>query len=351
MTDENTSNVAPSHSESSDGLNENKGQMLVIYLPEGSVIVDRTDVNLAHAPQAIVEHIPLKAEPTVAPVAPVAAVAPTAPEPMQSTLQEVVQLAVQEVLKITTGAQGATHVAVSPAVEAPATVPVVPPVVETSAPVAERNVTNPDYPAPAATQDPFVEAEIRQTPVAKPSAHVARRVHVRRRRKINWVHGINTALVAYLLIVAIFPAVMSSAFGMAVYASKNAHPGALIAKGDLMVCTELPASKLKVNDILLVRDGNSWHLDARQVTSISTAGDLSTVSTASTGGVAIDKTYVLPRDSGSYKVSRVIPKLGIVPIILSSTIVKLIGGLLILALNLIVHYRRLYRRRLELGGY
>lgn len=351
MTDENTSNVAPSHPESSEGVNENKGQMLVIYLPEGSVIVDRTDMNLAHAPQAVVEHIAPKVEPTVAPTA---AVSPAAPQPLQSTLQEVVQLAVQEVLKITGNAQGATQVAVASAVETPAPVVIAPPVsavVAPPTPVAERNTANPDYPAPTSTDNPFVAGEPRQTPIAKPSAHVARRVHVRRRRKLNIVHGINTALVAYLLIIAIFPALMSSAFGTALYASKVAHPGALIAKGDLMVCTELPASKLKVNDILLVRDGNSWHLDARQVTSIAAAGDLLTVATASTGGAAIEKTYVLPKNSGSYKVSRVIPKLGIVPIILSSTIVKLLGGLLILALNLIVHYRRLYRRRLDLGSH
>ncbi|HEY3293613.1 MAG TPA: hypothetical protein VGJ85_08335, partial [Candidatus Nanopelagicaceae bacterium] len=133
----------------------------------------------------------------------------------------------------------------------------------------------------------------------------------------------------------------------AIYASKSAHPGVLIAKGDLMVCTELPASKLKINDVLLVRDGNSWHLDARQVTSVATNGSLTTVTTGSTGGTAIDKTYVLPNDSGSYKVSRVIPKLGYVPIVLSSIYVKVLTGLFILTMNLSVHFRRLRRRRLE----
>lgn len=164
---------------------------------------------------------------------------------------------------------------------------------------------------------------------------------------MNWVHGVNTLLVGYLLLVAIVPAVLSSAFGMAIYASKSAHPGALIARGDLMVCTELPASKLKVNDVLLVRDGNSWRLDARQVTSNTSDGALSTITTASTGGVALDKTYVLANNSGSYVVSRVIPKLGYAAILLSSTLVKVLGGIFILVLNLTVHYRRSRKRRLE----
>lgn len=330
MTDENTTDAASSHSENVPDLTDKKGQMLVIYLPEGSVIVDRTDINLSAAPKIVAEPVEAKAEPAKQ-------VENVTPQPLQPTLQEVVQLAVQEVLQITGHAPKETPKTVTPA-----------PVAETQAPVGERPAAFADYPAPVARANP--------SPVERPAnshvgAHVpqgVQRVHVHRRRKLNWVHGINTLLVAYVLMVAIVPAVMSSAFGTAVYASKVAHPGALIAKGDLMVCTELPASQLKVNDVLLVRDGNSWRLDVRQVTSVATTGDLSTITTASTGGAAIDKTYVLPKDGGSYKVSRVIPKLGYVPIVLSSTIAKVLGGLFILVLNLMVHYRRLRRRRLEL---
>lgn len=299
MTDEDTQDSKSSHPELTPDGADKKGQMLVIYLPEGSVIVDRTDINLSTAPKPVIEHAEVKTEP-------VKQVENVVPQPLQPTLQEVVQLAVEEALKITGHSQTE-----APKVEVP----------------AER---------PASAH------------IGSHASQGAHRVHVRRRRKLNWVHGINTALVAYLLMVAIVPAVLSSAFGTAVYASKVPHPGALIAKGDLMVCSELPASQLKVNDVLLVRDGNSWHLDARQVTSVTTTGDLSTITTASTGGAAIDKTYVLPRDGGSYKVSRVIPKLGYVPIVLSSTIAKVLGGLFILVLNMGVHYRRLRKRRLEL---
>lgn len=304
MTDEDTPKAASSHSESTPDLTDKKGQMLVIYLPEGSVIVDRTDINLSAAPAAVVEQVEVRAEAKKE-------VEALAPQSLQPTLQEVVQIAVQEALKITGHSQTVVPKVEVPKVEVPA-----------------------EKPASA--------------PIGAHALQGAQRVHVRRRRKLNWVHGINTLFVAYLLMVAIVPAVMSSAFGTAVYASKVAHPGVLIAKGDLMVCSELPASQLKVNDVLLVRDGNSWRLDARQVTSVATSGDLSTITTASTDGAAIDKTYVLPKDGGSYKVSRVIPKLGYVPIILSSTIAKVLGGLLILVLNLTVHYRRLRRRRLEI---
>lgn len=325
MTEENTPDSRSSHPELTPGLDDKKGQMLVIYLPEGSVIVDRTDMHLSSVPQAIVEHVTPKPEPV--PTAPV--VENEAPKPLQPTLQEVVQLAVQEVLQIT--GHSANQ---APKVEAP--------IAEVPRTLEKSSDAFADYPAPA------LKSGAPATPTRIAPAHKgAHRVHVRRRRKMNLVHGINTILVAYLLLVAIVPAVLSSAFGVAIYASKASHPGALIARGDLMVCTELPASKLKVNDVLLVRDGNSWRLDARQVTSNTSSGDLSTITTASTGGVALDKTYVLAKDAGSYVVSRVVPKLGYAAIILSSTFVKVLGGLFILILNLTVHYRRSRKRRLE----
>jgi len=330
MTEENTPDSKAAHPESTPEGADKKGQMLVIYLPEGSVIVDRTDTNLSAAPKEIVEHVAATATPTQEIPAP-------APQQLQPTLQEVVQLAVQEVLQIAGLAQQA-----APKAEKDA------PAAEIAKPIEERQGPSGDYSSPTPRQSSSVANRPYSANPKAQAEKSARRIHVKRRRKLNWVHGINTMLVAYLLLVAIVPVVMSSAFGTAVYASKTAHPGALIAKGDLMVCTELPAWRLKVNDVLLVRDGNSWHLDARQVTSVTTSGSLTTVNTASTGGAAFEKTYVLPKDSGSYKVSRVIPRLGYVAIILSSTIVKVLGGLFILVLNLTVHFRRLRKRRLEL---
>jgi hypothetical protein len=327
MTDENTLDSKSSQPELTPEPADKKGQMLVIYLPEGSVIVDRTDMHLSSAPQAIVEHVVPISEP--APVEPI--VERAVSQQPQATLQEVVQLVVQEVLQITGQSKNQDSKAAAPN-DGTSTL-------QGNTPEAFA-----DYPAPVSKNS---------TPhAAAPTASAAdykgvRRVHVRRRRRINWVHGINTFLVVYLLLIAIVPAVLSSAFGMAIYASKSSHPGALIAMGDLMVCTELPASKLKVNDVLLVRDGNSWRLDARQITSNTTSGSLSTITTASMGGVAIDKTYVLPKNSSSYVVSRVIPKLGYAGIVLSSTIAKVVGGLFILILNLTLHYRRSRKRRLE----
>jgi hypothetical protein len=287
MTDENTPDSKLINTENSPDLADKKGQMLVIYLPEGSVIVDRTDVNLSTAPQAIIEQIVPKAE----------EIHSVVDEPvlqqLQPTLQEVVQLAVAEVLRITG----------------------------------------------AAIKNPLLDVSS--------APEFAPRVHVRSKRKRNWVHGINTFFVTYVLLVSIIPTLVSSAFGVVVYASKLAHPGVSISKGDLMVAQLLPASQLKEFDVLLVRSGNSWRLDTRKITAVNTIGALSTITTVSTDGLAIDRTYVLPKESQARKLSRVIPKLGYAPIILSSTIAKAIAGLFLLILNLMVTMRRSRKRRLE----
>ena len=320
MTDEDTPNSKNINSENSPDVADKNGQMLVIYLPEGSVIVDRSDVNLSSAPTAIVEHIAPKIEEKA--VEPVVERAPV--QQMQPTLAEVVQLAVAEILRIQGGSIGQNQKENS--------------LVMTTTNSEEVGAQAfADYPAPALKKS---VPEVLTAPAG------ARRVHVQRRHKRNWVHGINTFLVVYMLLVAIVPGVLSSAFGLEIYASKVAHPAVLISQGDLLVSRILPASQVKVSDVLLVRDGNSWRLDAREVTSNSSTGGISTVVTASTGGVAIDKTYVLASNSDVYMVSRVIPKLGYIPIVLSSVMAKVLGGLFILILNITVHYRRSRRRRL-----
>lgn len=253
-----------------DAENKN-GQMLVIHLPEGSVIVDRTEVNQETVP----------------------------PQPMHSTLQEVVQLAVREVMQVN------------------------------GAPTS----------SPQSTSSPNVLPRTRR--------HNYRN-HPPRRLRLNWVHGINTLFVAYIALVLVLPAILSSFFGLSIYASKVAHPGVSISSGDLMICRVVPAVGLKVNDVVLVRDGNIWRLDVRQITSNSSDATNSTITTASTSGTPTTKTFVMPIVSSMYKVSSIVPKLGYVLIFFGATITKVIGALFILILNMTVHSRRVRRRRQKL---
>jgi len=305
LTDENTTDFKCSKClilENSPDVADKMGQMLSIYLPEGSVIVDRTDVNLSMAPQAIVEQIAPKTEK----IEPVSNETPVVH--LQTTLQEVVQLAAAEVLRIT----GAT-----------------------------LNQTQNGDSSDIKTREESLGGS------AAPS--VAKNVHMRSWRKIHWVQDINIIFVAFLIIVAIAPSALSSGFGLAIYASKTSHPLVLISSGDLLVSQVTRASQLKVNDLLLVRDGNSWRLATRVVTAKTTNGGFSTITTASTRGGIGDETNRLANNSRSYKVLHVTPKLGYVPIILASPIAKIGGGIFMLILNLAVYGKRFRRPRLEMA--
>ena len=322
MTDENVPDSKALNAGNTPEPADKKGQMLVIYLPEGSVIVDRTEIDLAQVPKVITEPAPAvitEPAPTVItePAPAVITERPPAESPIsnvpetmvpavisQDTLEEIVQRAVKEAL----GTSGGP-------VPAPLT------------PLTPRGPRRRAVAVEAYPQSP-------------------RSGRRRLRRHLDWVHGINIMLVTYLLLVTSVPALLSSAFGMTMYASKITHTEVQIAAGDLMVTKKLPASQLKPNDVFLVREGGSWRLDARLVKTITTDGTNSTITTAVETGSSVAPTYILQNNSLAYEVTRVIPKLGYVPIVLSSTIVKVGGTLFILIFNLVFHYRRVHRRRL-----
>ena len=294
---ENLPESAPVKSAEQIAAEEKNGQMLVIYLPEGSVIVDRTDVDHSRIPHTIIEKTI-----TTPPVESRAEEPIPAAQPAQGlhpTLQEVVQLAVQEVM--------------------------------------QNN-----------KQSPAVSPVTEGQEFARPIPRRRRTLHRRnRRRRINWVHAMNLSLISYIILVAVLPAIFSTFFGVAVYASKVSHPRVSIAAGDLMICKILPAFSVKSNDVVLVRDGITWRLDARQVTSIASGTSETTFNTASTSGAAISNTYVMSNTARVFKVSSVMPGLGYATIFLGSTLVKVTGALFLLFLNLRMQLRRARRFRRE----
>ncbi len=329
MTDENTPNSKAFHPDETPGSDSKKGQMLVIYLPEGSVIVDRTEMSNPPVYEPVVERsVPAPAVVSAPEVAPTAAVIPTpdlVQPPHQVTLEEIVHLVVEEMLR-TSKDSGLLN---QPAEKKIAPIVVQP---QLKSELAEE-VTSLSQPklTPRRVAAPAVPAQVS-------------RMHFRKRRQLNWVHGVNTLFVAFVVVVSLIPAILSSVYGVGIYASKTPHSRATIATGDLIVSRALPASDLKVNDVILVRDANTWHLDVREVTASTSASGTTTLATTTTGGTATEKTDTMLAGTEAFRVSTIIPKLGYIPMFFASTFVKVLGGFFILILNLIVHYRRSRRR-------
>jgi len=301
IREERTHTDAPDLLENISGGDEKKSQMLSIYLPEGSVIVDRTDVNPALTTRVVADQIKPKAEVIEE------ARDETSTIGVPPSLSEVVQMAVAEVLRITGQSTHPNQITKSPDLK---------------------------------------KAEVGQAQDALPMPKAARSINVRRVRNIHWVHDINIIFIAFITIVAIGPFILSSAFGAAIHAPKESYPTAMILRGDLMVSTILPASELKVNDVLLVRNNISWKLDLHQVVSNTTNAEISTITTIPNRGRTYPTTQVLDSNVQSYKVSQVIPKLGYVPIILASSVTKVSGALFIVILNLTAYVRRTKQPRL-----
>lgn len=322
MTDENVPDSKAVNASSTPEPADKKGQMLVIYLPEGSVIVDRTEIDLAQTPKIVAEATPG----VITPVAPTVTSEPT-PEVITERTPSV-----------------AAEIAPAKSEDSNGPDEMVPTVI--SQITLEEIVQQAVKDALGTTISPTSTARPRRRPIAvEPYPQASRSNRHGPRRRLDWVHGVNIMLVIYLLLVTSVPALLSTAFGTTMYASKVTHTEVQIAAGDLMVTKQLQASQLKPNDVFLVREGRSWRLDARLVKTNTTDGTHSTITTAVVGGSSVSPTYVFQNNALTYEVTRVIPKLGYVPIVLSSTIVKVGGAFAILIFNLAFHYRRRHRRQ------
>ena len=177
-----------------------------------------------------------------------------------------------------------------------------------------------------------------------------KRHQVREQRK-DWMHIINIAFIALVALVAIVPAALSTYFGIEVYASRSDSANVSIYQGDLMISKLVSASKLNVGDVLLLRNEHTWHLEVRQVTFISTSSssgiDLTSITTESDAGAVSRDSYNIISATHIHKVTSVIPKFGDFMVVFTSILTKITVGLFFLILNIAVQIRRARKRRAE----
>jgi hypothetical protein len=168
-----------------------------------------------------------------------------------------------------------------------------------------------------------------------------------REQSLDWLHIFNISFIAFIALVALFPTLLSTLLGTAIFASNSSSAQASIYRGDLMVSKIIPASESHVGDVLLLRNEFSWEFEVRQVTisSTSIADDSTTIATETETGAASSDSYVLDSHTRVHKITNVIPKLGDVTIILTSIAAKIGIGISLLALNVVVQFRRSRRRR------
>jgi hypothetical protein len=276
-----------------------RGQTMYIHLPEGAVIVDRTQTNVETAPQTTNPNSTFNPSSNPQP-------AQGQPAPQQSGVQYVQP---QPEAPFVQPQQGVTYVQQQPGVAYV-------------------------QPQPGVT---YVQQQPGVAYVQPSRGYVRRRrgehIVLRRRHRMDWVHSLTVAFAAYIIAVTIIPFVLSGFFGIGLYASKTDNPELTIGRGELMIAHLTPVAKLIPGDLVLLRDKNSWNLQIRQVGSTNTTGIVTTISTNS--GLNATSSDVLTMDSNTdvRNITSCIPFFGYIVTFFSSVLGKLIGAGVVLFLN------------------
>jgi hypothetical protein len=288
-----------------------KGQMLVIYLPEGSVILDRTNIGEDDFPDEVVVH---QAGHVVTPPVTPVEVPAHIPTPLLVTPP------------------------VTP-VEVPAPIPtpllVTPPVtpVEVPAPIPTPLLVTP--PVTPVEVLPVLEHQLDDV-MALP----LKQVHLRRRYEIHWLHWLNLTYIVTIALVTFVPGVLSSLFGLGIFVAKTGDLNASINRGDIMITKTMPIFELAANDVFLIRNPNTWNLSIREVASKSMKADMTTISTLGRGGTGRTEVATVKSLTAIHRVMSVIPRLGFGLMGLTSILVKVTISLWLIGINLFVHWRR-----------
>lgn len=310
-----------------------RGQTMYIHLPEGAVIVDRSQISV-QAPVAA----PLMSESTPPQVI------YGQPVPQQSTpFQPGVQFAQPQAQPGVAYVQGQPQ----PGYAIPQQ-----PQPEFANPQPQPGVTYiQGQPGVAYIQgQPGVAYAQPQPGVVymqgAPSRGYGRRTRhdqivFRRKHRLDWVHSMTVIFASYVILVTVVPFILSGIFGIGFYASKTESAELTIARGELLISHLTPVARVIPGDLVMLRDMNTWNLQVRQIGSINTTGLVTTISVNT--GLNATSSEVLTMDSNTpvRNVTSAIPIFGYFVTFFSSALGKVLGAAIILYLN----YRHLIRKR------
>ena len=161
----------------------------------------------------------------------------------------------------------------------------------------------------------------------------------------DWLHFFNLMYIAVILFTLLLPSGLHSLLHVQVFPALTSYEAAGIQKGDLLIEVESEASTIVVGDILSLHDTFLGDSEVVQVSEISVpqANGVVTFAISPRAGQRLNPSQSLSGDSEIYKVVKSVPALGSAKMILDSFLVQFFVGILVLLLNTVVHYRR--RRR------
>ena len=161
----------------------------------------------------------------------------------------------------------------------------------------------------------------------------------------DWLHAFNLMYISVILFTLLLPTGLHSLLGMEVVPALTSYEVAGIQRGDLLITQEAQASTIVVGDVLSLHNAFSGDSEVIQVSQISAPADngVITLSIPPRAGQTLSLSYTVNGDLEVYKVVKSVPTLGAAKMLLDSFFVQFSAGLSVILLNVIVQFRR--RRR------
>lgn len=169
----------------------------------------------------------------------------------------------------------------------------------------------------------------------------------------DWMHAFNIIYISLILFSMLLPTALHTFFDTEVTSASKNYEAVGIQRGDLLITQEAASSTLVVGDFVSLHDAFSGTSEMIQVSEISAPGVNGEVTIAipPQAGGALGLSYAVDGNLLVDKITKSIPALGNVIIILGSIYVQFLVAAFVIILNIVVHTRRRRRFSRSLGSY
>ena len=310
---------------------EAQGQKMTIYMPQGAVIIERSELEppAQLSPQIISEEVPA---------------------PLKAAVDSVQSLGA--VINIYTGddSHGVKEQSVSKVLATNS-----PPVNEQQVllrisemlDVITKRLDHDGTPTDSVNRGTHSDIEANKKEAISQTGHYVEKQIAPDGYHFDWMHAFNLMYLFVILSVLLIPAGLKSILGTTVTPALTSYEVAGIQGGDLLISEEVRASSLVVGDVLSLHNAFAGTSEVLQVSQISGPGDngVMTFTIPPRVGQTLALSYSVDRDLMIQKVVKSVPTLGTVKMLLDSFYVQFFVGLAVILLNVIVHFRRHRRYR------
>ena len=163
--------------------------------------------------------------------------------------------------------------------------------------------------------------------------------------KKRWSRILNIAFVTFTTIALVAPGIMSAYLGVGIHVTMTGSMRPAINPGDVMLSKVEKVSDVQVGQVVLFLDNKTWQEEAHRVTSVVASTSGVTVTTKGDANPDPDPAQTYAALSPIRYVTSVVPKIGYVLNAFKSKIVILIGGLLLLLINIVIVLNVMVKRR------